>query len=145
MMWQRFQTLLLLIVAGLLLSMFMTDMCYTLTETGRFAIRFIDRSQFLIFTFTTFVLAELTIANFKRRLLQIRICIINAILLTAYQIWILIEFFKLKEVYSITVPALFPVICVILLVLAIRYIGRDEAMVMIHGTIVKHKKNKRKH
>lgn len=143
-MWQRFQTLLLLIVAGLLLAMFMTDMCYTLTEAGRYSIRFTERSQFLIFTFTTFVLSILTIANFKKRLLQIRICIINTILLVAYQVWILIEFFKINEVYSLTIPALFPAICVILLILAIRYIGRDEAMVMVHGTIVKHKKNKRK-
>jgi len=150
-MWQRFQTLLLLIVAGLLLSMFMTDMCYTMVESAngsgaieRYSIKFTERSQFLIFTFITFVLTVATISYFKKRLIQIRICIMNALILMGYQIWLIVTFFQLHETFTFTIPCLFPLISVVLLLLAIRYIGRDEAMVIINGNIVKHKKNKRK-
>ena len=148
-MWQRFQTLLLLICAGLLASMFSADMCYVMTpesadpgaELIRYSIKFVNRSQFIIFTFVTMALCVIAIFYYKARILQIRICIINILLLIAYQIWILVYFFEFKRIYTFTVPAIFPIVCVILLLLAIRYIWRDESEVIAYNIIRKNKKN----
>ena len=148
-MWQRFQTLLLLICAGLLISMFCADMCYVMVpgegdasgELTRFAIKFVNRSQFIIFTFVTMALSVIAIFYYKARLLQIRICIINILLLLAYQIWILVYYFQFKSVYTFTVPTLFPLVCIILLLLAIRYIWRDESEVIAYHILRKSKKN----
>ena len=147
-MWQRFQTLLLLICAGLLISMFSVDMCYTMvpdsdgaSELTRYAIKFVNRSQFIIFTFVTMALSVVAIFYYKARILQIRICIINILLLLAYQIWILVYYFQFKEVYTFTVATLFPLVCIILLLLAIRYIWRDESEVIAYHILRKSKKN----
>lgn len=148
-MWQRFQTLLLLICAGLLVSMFSADMCYVMVpetadpgaELTRFAIKFVNRSQFIIFTFVTMALSVIAIFYYKARILQIRICIINILLLIAYQIWILVYFFEFKRIYTFTIPAIFPILCVILLLIAIRYIWRDESEVIAYNIIRKNKKN----
>ena len=148
-MWQRFQTLLLLICAGLLISMFSADMCYVMVpgegdasgELTRYAIKFVNRSQFIIFTFVTMVLSVIAIFYYKARLLQIRICIIDILLLLAYQIWILVYYFQFKSVYTFTVPTLFPLVCIILLLLAIRYIWRDESEVIAYHILRKSKKN----
>lgn len=148
-MWQRFQTLLLLICAGLLIAMFSVDMCYVMVpaegsssgELTRYAIKFVNRSQFIIFTFVTLALSVIAIFYYKARVLQIRICIINILLLVAYQIWILVSFFQLKSVYTFTVATLFPFTCIVLLLLAIRYIWRDESEVIAYHIIRKNKKN----
>ena len=73
-------------------------MCYVMVsdagdtagELSRFAIKFVNRSQFIIFTFVTMALCVVAIFYYKARILQIRICIINILLLLAYQIWILV-------------------------------------------------------
>ena len=148
-MWQRFQTLLLLICAGLLVSMFSADMCYVMVpdagdttgELTRFAIKFVNRSHFIIFTFVTMALCIIAIFYYKARLLQIRICIINILLLLAYQIWILVYFFEFKKIYTFTGPSLFPFACIVLLLIAIRYIWRDESEVIAYTIIRKNKKN----
>jgi len=148
-MWQRFQTLILLICAGLLAAMFAADMCYVMVpqagggdgELTRYAIKFVNRSQFIIFTFVTMALCVIAIFYYKARLLQIRICIINILLLLGYQTWILVYYFQFKSVYTFTVPTLFPLVCIILLLIAMRYIWRDESEVIAYNIIRKSKKN----
>jgi len=112
-------------------------------ELVRYSIKFIDKSQFLIFIFTNFALSVITIAYFKVRMMQIRLCIMNSLLLLGFQIWIVVEYFKLNSVYTFTIFSIFPVISIILLLLAIKYIGRDEASAIANVVIDKYsKKNK---
>ena len=134
-MWKRIQTLFLAVVSILLLQMFWMDMCHTTDPetSARYTICFYERSQFLLFTFVTFILSVTTIFHFNKRLMQMRLCLLNAILLLAYQIWILVEFFLVKfdgvtiaSQYSLSIASIFPAICMILLLLSIRYIGKDE-------------------
>ena len=134
-MWKRIQTLLLALVSILLLQMFWMDMCHmTDPETmQKYTICFHERSQFLLFTFVTFMLSVTTIFHYNKRLMQMRLCLLNSILLFAYQIWILVEFFLVKHMgvslssqFSLSIASLFPSICIILLLLSIRYIGKDE-------------------
>lgn len=148
-MWKRFQTLLLLISAVLIASLFWSDMCYTMEQVPgaaqlqRYGIRFINYVPFAVFTFVSFFLCIFTIAYYKQRIMQVRLCILNMLLLTGYQIWLIIQFFKLKSQFTFNVATLFPLVVIILLLLAIRYIWRDEATFVATGMIKKGKKNKR--
>ncbi|MCF0172476.1 MAG: DUF4293 family protein [Bacteroidales bacterium] len=127
--WPRIQNVLLAICSALLLSMLWSDFCHApLADGSRYSIKFTDSPQFLIFTFTTMVLGIVTIAYRKARILQIRLCIIEALLLIGYQGWIIVEFFKLKKAYSFSIATIFPMVCIILLLIAIKYIWRDEAL-----------------
>jgi len=124
-MIQRKQTLFLLISLGLIISMFFGTMAYDTSE--RFA--FTQITGLLILNVITTFLLFFSIFTYKHRILQIRISAMNAIMLIGYQCWIAWLFFTRPEGSVFTVSAVFPIVCSILTVLAIRYIAIDEARV----------------
>ena len=119
-MIQRIQTLFLTIAAGLLISMFFTPM-----------VRFVGDSAFQI---VCTVLSVVVIFMYKTRIRQIRLCNLNSIILLGYQIILAVYFFqrtsKLGEDALFTVPCIFPICAAILTFIGMRYIARDEALVM---------------
>lgn len=149
--WKRIQTVFIAVAGLLLLSMLACDMCYAMVPKEgapgvleRFTIKFTERYQFLIFSFTTFALTIVTIGYWKQRIMQMRLCILNSIMLFFYQIWILVEFFKLHEVFTFTVASVFPAISIILLLIAMRFIGRDEIRFTVANAMAQKKGKKSK-
>ena len=124
-MIQRIQTLFLLAVSALLLSMFFVTMASDINES----IRFTDITQLLIMNIVTFGLSSLSIFLYRHRMLQIRLSIFNIIILVAFQGWILWLFFNKPEGSAFTIYSVFPVVSALLTLMAVRYIARDEAMV----------------
>ena len=133
-MFFRIQSLFLTIAAGLLVSMFFAPMIRFVGDSAT-TIPFIAIANFKGFTLTTIfqivcaVLSVVTLASFKNRIRQIRLCNLNTLILIAYQIILAVYFFqrdtKLGEDALFTVPCL-----AILTFIAMRYIARDEAMVI---------------
>ena len=129
--WPRMQNVLLAISAFLMLSLLWSRLCYTVDLDGaEYSIKFTEHIQFLIFTLITFVLCIAAICYRKQYILQIRVCIINIIILLGYQIWLIVAFFQLKSVYTFTVSTLFPLACIILIILAIRFSWKDASVVI---------------
>lgn len=79
------------------------------------------------------LLAMVTIFLFKKRILQIRLCVFNGILMLGFYAMFAFFFWNLKEdmaeVASLKFALSFPLVSVILDYLAIRNIGADEALV----------------
>ncbi len=79
------------------------------------------------------VLSTLTIFLFKKRILQIRLIIITIVLLAGYYGLLFIYLWQFGNVLEakmyVEVIASFPLISIILEILAMRAIGRDEALV----------------
>lgn len=129
--WPRMQNVLLAISAFLLLSLFWSEMCYATGDDGtRLCIKFSEHLQFLVFTFISLALCIAAIFYRKQYILQVRVCIIDMLVLLGYQIWILVAFFQLKSVYTFKVAALFPLVCIVLMFLAIRYSWKDATDVI---------------
>ena len=129
--WPRMQNVLLGIAAFLMLSLFWSEMCYTIGDDGvRYSIKYTEHLQFLVLTFITVSLAIAAICYRKQYILQVRVCIIEMLILLGFQIWLLVAFLQLKSVYTFTVSTLFPLVCIILIVLAIRYSWRDATDVI---------------
>ena len=147
-MIQRIQTVFLVIAAGLLISMFFTPMIrFTGSDT---TIPFVAVAEFKGFTLTTIfeivcaVLSVVTIFMYKNRIRQIRLCNLNTLILIGYQVIIAIYYFQrnnpdkplgmlhqtMGESPLFTIPCIFPICAAILTFIAMRYIARDEAMVM---------------
>lgn len=124
-MIQRIQTLFLLIVAGLIISLFYSTLFYA----PGFSLRYTEFTPFLILTIATLAVTLFTIAIFKYRVFQIRLCVINIIIFLAYQGWITYFFFSREEGTAFSITAVFPLVCAIVSFIALRYIARDEAMV----------------
>lgn len=81
----------------------------------------------IIIQIITFAVTLITIFLYKKRMLQIRFSIFNCIMLLGYQGVAI--YMAMGEVCKFSLAITFPIIAAILIFLAIRYIGRDEAMV----------------
>lgn len=79
------------------------------------------------------VLSFVTIFLFKRRFLQIRLLIVNIVLLAGYYGLLFIYLWQagsaLNAKWYLEIVTAFPLVCIILTSLAIRAIGKDEALI----------------
>ncbi|MBP5505004.1 MAG: DUF4293 family protein [Bacteroidales bacterium] len=129
--WPRMQNVLLGISAFLIITLFWSEMCYGYDAEGmRYSIKFTEHIQFLVFTFITAALAIAAIFYKKQYILQVRVCIINMLILLGYQIWLVVAFFQLKSAYTFTLYTLFPFVCITLHFLAITHSWRDATDVI---------------
>ncbi len=137
-MLQRIQTVYLLLAAGL-----MTAMC--LSPLGRYAVDGVE-DAFMAFDFwwlgVLLALCALvpfvTIWLFKNRFLQIRLCCAEVVLLLGAQgfaLWYAVRFGNVAEsmgnatMSQVCTPVVFPIVALILTIMAIRGIVKDERLV----------------
>lgn len=146
-MLQRIQTVYLLIIVALMVAMLFLPLA-VLQDGGQFysfdamGISTIAAQPELVYptwglfalTAVISILALVTIFLFRKRILQIRLCIFNAILMLGFYglfgffVWVLDG--KMEDaILSVKIALSFPVIALILDYLAIRNIGADEALV----------------
>lgn len=139
-MIQRIQTLFLFVASALLFSLFFSN--FIIIDNS--AIKYVEYKPFLIFTIATFALSFIPIFLFKKRMLQMRFCIFNMILLIAYQVWIEIAISDVAGQSTFSITAVFPIIAGILIFLAFRNIGKDEALVQSMNSLRKIHKNRKR-
>ncbi|MDD4488967.1 MAG: DUF4293 domain-containing protein [Paludibacter sp.] len=79
------------------------------------------------------ILSFITIFLFKKRLLQIRLIIFNMVLMAGFYGLMFIYLWQYGKVLEASlfmeIPAAFPLISIILSIMAIRAIGKDEALI----------------
>ena len=129
-MWQSIQTLYLAIATALLASMFFCKFATIVGPQGNdLEIMYWEKIPYVT------LLAISTIGNifslfaFKIRMPQMRVATGAAILLLAFQCWIVVDLARNWNEMSFSVTALFPLIAAILDIMAARSILLDEAMV----------------
>ncbi|NDV64356.1 DUF4293 domain-containing protein [Bacteroides sp. 224] len=142
-MIQRIQTVYLLLVVALLVA----SVCLPFGA-------FVDR-EMVTYEFTAFgvkspdgfystwglfsllllstIIAFATILLFKNRVLQLRMCIFNTVVLVGYYIAFLVFLFSIKSdldaIYQMNWALSLPLVAIIFNYLAIRAIGKDEVLV----------------
>lgn len=112
-MWQRIQTLYLLIASGLLVAMYFQPY-----GTG-----------FIILFSIALAAQLLAIVALKSRTLQMRLSNLAALLLLGLQIWMAVSYFTADPRPALNMTAIFPIVAAILDFLAARAILRDELLV----------------
>ncbi|MGL5228653.1 MAG: DUF4293 domain-containing protein [Bacteroidales bacterium] len=145
-MIQRIQTLYLIVVTVLAAIMnFVTLSSFksgeTLFQLDSFGLFTTTNPQELVYgTFALFailaaisILSALTIFLYKKRILQIRICLFNILLALGFYAAYAAYTYVIKENFTAEVffklPLVFPLIGIVLDWLAIRAIGADEALI----------------
>ncbi len=146
-MIQRIQTLFLIVVNLLTASLFFTDLAaftskttaYKLTYEGVFALSSTQTEAIMptialsILLIAALLATTASIFLYKNRLLQIRVCGINIGLQLGLTVMIYLLSGQIsKELAAETVyklPMILPIASVILIYLAIRHIGKDEALI----------------
>ena len=112
-MWQRIQTLYLLIASGLLVAMYFQPY-----GTG-----------FIILFSIALAAQLLAIVALKSRTLQMRLSNFAALLLLGLQIWMAVSYFTADPRPALNMTAIFPIVAAILDFLAARAILKDELLV----------------
>lgn len=142
-MWQRIQTLYLGISTILIGALFFSKVATIIgPEEEEIFIMYYEKTAYLLFAIMVFSANSIALFSFKSRLLQMRLCVLSAILLTAFQVWIGIDFFTNKNEMVFSYTAIFPIVSVILDLLAARNIALDEAMVQSAYRLRKAKRHK---
>ena len=145
-MWQRVQTLYLAISTILIAVMLFSNEAVCLGSDGAVsdAIRFTDKVSHLIMLIIILLLNFMALTIVKHRVFQMRTAVLAAIITLALQIWIVLDYFSIHEVYVFKLPAIFPVVCIILDVLAARAILADQLLVESSGSLRKSRAERRK-
>ena len=120
-MWQRIQTLYLLIATGLVVSMLFCDMAA--------GVRFTSYFPYAALIVIVLLLNILAIFVYRFRIFQMRTAGLAAILALALQIWLAVDFFVSDKSIVYRLPMVFPLAVTILDLLAARSIYADELIV----------------
>lgn len=121
-MWQRIHTLYLLIATVLIGLMFFLDKAD--------GVKFISYFPYLIFLIVITLLNIIALMVYKFRIPQMRTALFSAIVTIFFQIWIAVDYFFISaDDVIFKLPAVFPVVAVILDFLAARSIFADELIV----------------
>ena len=129
-MWKKPHNWLIAAAALLVIVLLGLNVCTAVNpETGmHYAVAFRDRLIYILFIVLSFIISDVTLLSAKKPFYQVFLAIVNAIVLLGFQIWILVEFFttklpsglKMSSVYSLSFGAVFPLVAIILLVLAVK-------------------------
>lgn len=124
-MWQRIQTLYLVLALGLCVA----------------ALFMIDGTYFLILTAIAAVMTLIALATYKHRIFQMRTSVIAGLMLVGLQVWILVKYFLAGDKTAYNIAYVFPIVAAILVFLAARNILADEMLVQSASRL---RSNKRK-
>ncbi len=142
-MWQRVQTLYLVAVAVMFITILLSPIVtftngidvFQLNNQGIIS----SEGEMIVSTFMLTIMevvialiALVTIFLFKKRMLQIRLSIFNVVLMVGFYVLLAVYIYvgsKSDLEFQLSYPVVFPLVSAILTYLAIRAIGKDEAMV----------------
>lgn len=120
-MWQRVQTLYLFISTALMVAMIFSDK----TE----GVRYTAYLPYLILLVVIALLDLLALTTYRFRVFQMRTAVLSALVTIALQGWLALDFFVAGKDLVWKMTAVFPIVSVILNVLAAAAIWRDEMIV----------------
>jgi len=124
-MIQRIQTVFLLVSAILLTCMFYNPFI----SAGDESLQYTDFLTIRVLLILTVIIGYLNIFMYRKRVLQIRFCIYNCLVLLGLQGFIAYYILTSETDVVFSLTAAFPAIAAILTYMALRYIARDEAVV----------------
>ena len=120
-MWQRVQTLYLLLATGLVVALLFS------TKAGD--IPYTEYWPYAVLIILTSFLQVMALTTYKHRIFQMRTAVLSAIILVGLQGWLVYDFISTHNDPVFSVTAVFPIVAVILDFLAARGILADELLV----------------
>jgi hypothetical protein len=132
------QTIYLLAVAILQTVMLFSNQAYAVDGINEKAVSMSQNWQWAILTGLTALIPLFTIFLFKKRRLQIRFSIINSLFLLTLQIAVVYTLMQITEenvTINYTASDISPAISLILTILAIRFIIKDEMKIRAYNRI----------
>ena len=130
-MWQRVQTLYLMIASALVAALFFSVKAFVFGPDGTHAqeFRYIAYTPYLILLIVVALLQVIALTTYKVRVLQMRTAVLAALILVALQGWLAVDFFTADDALVFRWTAVFPLVAALLDIWAARAIFRDQLLV----------------
>ena len=126
-MWQRIQTLYIGIATALTISMFFCRMATIVGPEGDdIYIRYYEKFPYLIMLIMLLTAGVCAIFSYKSRILQARVCMLTALMLIGFQVWLGVDFFRFRGDMVFSFTLLFPLVSAILNAMAAHSALVDE-------------------
>ena len=142
-MWQRIQTLYIGIATALTTAMFFCRMATIIGPEGNdIDIRYYEKLPYLMMLIMLLTAGICAVFTYKSRLLQARVCILTALMLIGFQIWLGIDFIRYHNDMVFSITLLFPIVSAILNAIAARGNLVDEMTLQAVKSAKKARKKK---
>ena len=142
-MWQRIQTLYIGIATALTAAMFFCRMATIVGPEGNdIDIRYYEKLPYLMMLIMLLTAGVCAVFTYKSRLLQARVCILTALMLIGFQIWLGIDFIRYHNDMVFSITLLFPIVSAILNAIAARGNLVDEMTLQAVKSAKKARKKK---
>ena len=114
-MWQRIQTLYIGIATALTAAMFFCRMATIIGPEGNdIDIRYYEKLPYLMMLIMLLTAGVCAVFTYKSRLLRARVCILTALMLIGFQIWLGIDILINRNDMSFSLTAMFPLLAAFL-------------------------------
>ena len=144
-MWKSIQTLYLGIATVLMAALFFCNFATIIGPDGtEVTIRYYEKTPYLVLMIMALTAHICAIFSYKLRFLQARVCMLAALLALGFQIWLGIDFIRFRHDMVFNITGVFPIVCVILDVLAARAAMIDQLTLTAIGSTRKSRKKRRR-
>ena len=144
-MWQGIQTLYIGIATALTAVMFFSRMATIIAPAGEeLDIMYYEKIPDLIMLIMLLTAGICAAFCFKNWFLQARVCMLTALMLIGFQIWLGVDFFRFRNDMIFSFTMIFPLVSAILNIMAARNAIVDAMTLQAVKTTKKVRKNRKR-
>lgn len=144
-MWQRIQTLYIGIATALTAVLFFSRMATIIAPAGEeLDIMYYEKLPYLIMLIMLLTAGICAAFCFKNWFLQARVCMLTALMLIGFQIWLGVDFFRFHNEMVFSFTMIFPLVSAILNIMAARSALVDAMTMQAVKTTRKVRKNRKR-
>lgn len=144
-MWQRIQTLYIGIATALTAVLFFSRMATIIAPAGEeLDIMYYEKLPYLIMLIMLLTAGICAAFCFKNGFLQARVCMLTALMLIGFQIWLGVDFFRFHNEMVFSFTMIFPLVSAILNIMAARSALVDAMTMQAVKTTKKVRKNRKR-
>ncbi len=144
-MWQRIQTLYIGIATALTAVLFFSRMSTIIGPGGEeLDIMYYEKLPYLVMLIMLLTAGICAVFSFKSWALQARVCMLSALMMIGFQIWLGVDFFRYRNDMVFSFTMIFPLVSAILNIMAARSALVDAMTLQAVKTTKKVRKNRKR-
>ena len=143
-MWKKIHTIYSILATLLSASMFFFSFATILGPEGvELKIMYYEKLPYLFMLIMLLAAGVCSIFTYRNGFLQARVCILTALMLIGFQIWLGVDFLRFRTDMVFSISAIFPIVAAILNVLAARGALVEGMTLQTAEKVLKSKKRRR--
>ena len=143
-MWKKIHTIYSIIATLLSASMFFFSFATILGPEGvELKIMYYEKLPYLFMLIMLLAAGVCSVFTYRNGFLQARVCILTALMLIGFQIWLGVDFLRFRTDMVFSISAIFPIVAAILNVLAARGALVEGMALQTAEKVLKSKKRRR--